>query len=156
MQFAAYSEHPVAHAGKGSQRLLTAWLPLGQVPRQRGAMVVSRGSHRMRAFAALQQGYGQSSAGLDGTHSGWLGKAPEDLSAFVNPYAIDWRTADFQPGDLVVLTLGVIHMTAPNKTNSVRISCDTRWQPFSDATDPRTGNWKRMRTSEEGCRGVED
>ncbi|KAK9811194.1 hypothetical protein WJX73_009390 [Symbiochloris irregularis] len=131
------------YLGKGSQRMLTAWLPLGDVPRQQGAMMVCRGSHRKRAFSRLQQGYGSSSVGQDGTCSGWLGSHPDDLADLVgNRYAIDWRTADLGAGDVVVLSLGIIHMTAPNETDQVRISCDTRWLPAGDARDPRAGAWQ--------------
>lgn len=106
--------------------------------------MVCHGSHRKRAFARLQQGYGSSSAGPDGVHSGWLAPRAEDLDAFVNQYAIDWRTADLHAGDVVVLSLGVIHTTLPNRTSQVRISCDTRWQGCADARDGRAGDWRCM------------
>ena len=44
-------------------------------------------------------------------------------------YAVDWRTTNFEAGDVVALSLDVIHMTAANCTDSIRLSCDTRWQP---------------------------
>ncbi|DBA84158.1 TPA: hypothetical protein ACH3X1_006625 [Trebouxia sp. C0004] len=46
--------------GRGSPRVLTAWVPLGQVNIEDGAMMVCRGSHRMRSFAKLKAGYGQT------------------------------------------------------------------------------------------------
>jgi ectoine hydroxylase-related dioxygenase (phytanoyl-CoA dioxygenase family) len=46
--------------GRGSLALLTAWLPLGDVPTERGSLLVVRGSHRLRAFDALRGGYGAS------------------------------------------------------------------------------------------------
>lgn len=46
--------------GRGSGALLTAWLPLGSVPAERGGLLVARGSHRLRAFAGLRGGYGTS------------------------------------------------------------------------------------------------
>lgn len=130
--------------------MLTAWLPIGDVPRHQGAMMVCRGSHRKRAFSRLQAGYGASSVGRDGTCSGWLGSAPEDLAGFVgNRYAIDWRTAAFMAGDAVILSLGIMHMTLPNETNQVRISCDTRWLPAGDARDPRAGAWQAADAEEQ-------
>ena len=60
----------------------------------------------------------------------------------VSAQAITWHTADFQPGDVVVLQLGSFHMSAANVSNTLRISCDTRWQPAQDARDPRLHEWR--------------
>ena len=46
--------------GRGTHDLLTAWLPLGDVPSERGSLLVARGSHRLRAFDSLRGGYGAS------------------------------------------------------------------------------------------------
>ena len=40
----------------------------------------------------------------------------------------DWRTADFAPGDAVVLRLDCLHMSAQNTTDLLRVSADTRWK----------------------------
>lgn len=131
----------IVPAGNGSTELLTAWLAVGDVKRAQGGMMVCHASHRKRTFARLRQGYGQSAVGADGTQSGWIGSRAHDLSGHVSPYAVDWRTADFIAGDVVVLGLDVVHMTAPNLTRQVRISCDTRWQPADDERDSRAGHW---------------
>ena len=57
--------------GRGSSRLLTVWLPLGDVPVEHGGLLVCHGSHRLRAFAPLRATYGASSVGRDGTSSGY-------------------------------------------------------------------------------------
>ncbi|KAL3139237.1 hypothetical protein ABBQ32_006007 [Trebouxia sp. C0010 RCD-2024] len=90
--------------GRGSPRVLTAWVPLGQVDVEDGAMMVCRGSHRMRSFAKLKAGYGQSQVGADGTQSGWYSDNGADLAHMINPHAVDWRTTDFKAGDIVVLS----------------------------------------------------
>ena len=41
--------------------------------------------------------------GQDGTRSGWLADDGRRLEAFAGAAAIDWRTADCGPGDVVVL-----------------------------------------------------
>ena len=41
--------------------------------------------------------------GADGTQSGWLSDNGAALADMMNPHAVDWRTADFEPGDIVVL-----------------------------------------------------
>lgn len=127
--------------GRGSSQVLTAWVPLGQVNIEDGAMMVCRGSHRMRSFAKLKAGYGQTQVGKDGTQSGWYSDNGADLANMISPHAVDWRSTDFQPGDIVVLGLEVVHMTACNVSGQIRLSCDTRWQPSEDARDPRLSVW---------------
>ena len=41
--------------------------------------------------------------GLDGTRSGWLADDGRRLQALSGAVAIDWRTADCAPGDVIVL-----------------------------------------------------
>ena len=60
------------------------------------AMQVCQASHRSRAFERLRSTYGQSSVGKDGTRSGWLTDDGASLQHLVNPYSLDWRTADMQ------------------------------------------------------------
>ena len=121
------------YVGGGSQRLLTLWLPLGEVTPEQGAMRVLRGSHTL---VELRSGYGQSRVGRDGTRSGWIGA--DQLPALLQSGA-QWVTTRFRPGDVCVLGLDTVHMTGPNRTEQLRISCDTRWQPAEDPVDPRLG-----------------
>lgn len=41
--------------------------------------------------------------GADGTQSGWFSDDGAALAQVVNPFAIDWRTSDYLPGDVLVL-----------------------------------------------------
>lgn len=45
-----------------------------------------------------------------------------------------WLSCDYAAGDVVVLSVDVVHMTLKNVSaqNRLRISCDTRWQPLSE------------------------
>jgi len=60
------------YLGRGTDRLLTAWIPLGRTDPTLGAMLVAGGSHRARRFAELQRTYGRGTVGSDGVESGWL------------------------------------------------------------------------------------
>ena len=60
------------YLGKGTERLLTIWIPLGATDPELGAMLVAPGSHRTRRFAAMQRSYGRGAVGADGVESGWL------------------------------------------------------------------------------------
>lgn len=98
---------------------------------------------RSRGFARLRESYGRSSVGQDGTESGWLTRNGADLDTELEGQSqwIDWRTTSFKEGDVLVLHQDLLHMTACNKSELYRISCDTRWQPSSQALDPRLGTW---------------
>ena len=150
--------------GGGHDRLVTLWIPLSAVRRECGPIMVAAGSHRSNAFAKLRQSYGRSSVGKDGTVSGWITDDASHLPGMLRDMNddggdvdtdvdadVDWRTADFEPGDVVALSADVVHLSASNESGSigngkgarVRLSCDTRWQPRSERTDPRIRVWRR-------------
>lgn len=161
--------------GGGSGRLVTAWIPLGDVRVADGALMVAAGSHADATFAGVRRTYGASAAGADGANSGWLtDDAAEVLDvarrlnrSFANRETrgaanrseenvadtIDWRTCDFQSGDVVLLALDVVHMSltnvsgeeAKNGAARARVSVDTRWQPEGDDPDPRVRAWRVRR-----------
>ena len=161
--------------GGGSARLVTVWIPLGDVRVADGALMVAAGSHADATFAGVRRTYGASAAGADGANSGWLtddaaevleiarranrspavreargaaNRSEENVSD-----TIDWRTCDFQSGDVVLLALDVVHMSltnvsgeeAKNGAARARVSVDTRWQPEGDDPDPRVRVWRRRR-----------
>ena len=49
--------------------------------------------------------------------------------------------ASVQAGDVVILHPDVMHMSATNVSGSIRLSCDTRWQPALDPRDPCFTVW---------------
>jgi hypothetical protein len=188
---------------RGTDRLVTAWIPFGEVRVEDGALMAARCSHRSEAFAHLRATYGASQVGGDGTRSGWLtddaaalpsmltrmgggddggdddqiaaaaaapagATIPSSTAAAAAAAAggsvpeVDWRTAHFQPGDVAVLTIDTVHMSAANCSAAaaaaaagdsavdgvkggaarVRVSCDTRWQPARERSDPRLKLWR--------------
>ena len=166
--------------GGGSGRLVTAWIPLGDVRVADGALMVAAGSHADATFAGVRRTYGASAAGADGANSGWLtddaaevldvarrlnrdsavpavretrGAANHSNEENVSDTTIDWRTCDFQSGDVVLLALDVVHMSltnvsgeeAKNGAARARVSVDTRWQPEGDDPDPRVRAWRVRR-----------
>ena len=128
--------------GGGAARLVTAWIPLGDVRMADGALMVAAGSHADATFAGVRRTYGASAAGRDGARSGWLtddaaavraiarrangrgdgddavsepgdGARVDDVEAHDDD-AIDWRTCDFRSGDVVLLAPDVAHMSLAN------------------------------------------
>ena len=128
-------------ADVASAPMLTAWLPLGDVAVERGALVVAPGSHRARALAPLRTAYLARPLGADGTHSGWLASS----AAALQPQPPrGWATADFRAGDVVILRMDVLHLTACNVSDRLRTSCDTRWQPRDAPRDAALAHWRGL------------
>ena len=127
------------YMGRGSQRVLTAWVPFGDAPVELGTLAMLQGSHRLPGFRALQSTYGDLDveAQLQPGGSGWYTSDPAEL-ARMDP-AAQWRTEDVRAGDVIVFGMRVLHMSTTNLTQRVRISCDVRWQPASDPLDERYG-----------------
>lgn len=83
--------------------------------------------------------------GADGTVSGWLtddGSTLIEILGGDSRHWIDWQTAEFEPGDVVILHPDLLHMTAANCSTKFRISCDTRWQLPSQQSKPSMVGWK--------------
>jgi len=123
------------YMGRGSDSLTTAWIPLGDITVEDGALVVCRGSHCSKQLEKLRHEYGRGTAGQDGTSSGWVADRPEILERKYG--VLPWTTTNFQAGDVCVINLDVLHVSSTNVTSRYRLSCDTRWQPFHHPRDPR-------------------
>lgn len=137
--------------GRGTSQLLTAWLPLGAVGPDLGSLLVAAGSHRLQSFAGVRSTYGATQVGSDGTRSGWLSDNGAALSSAAGDIEVDWRIGDCRPGDVVILGLDVLHMSASNESSPprIRLSCDTRWQPASEPRDPRLKVWHSQASTQE-------
>jgi hypothetical protein len=130
------------YVGNISQQMLTAWIPFSRVSTDMGSMVIAPKSHTSSRWRKIQSAYNDGSGRLgNGTSSGWLTNDPNTLLPDIlgrktrnSSKSLDdlWVSGDFEPGDVVILHLHTIHMTATNVTDRWRISCDTRWLPVPD------------------------
>jgi ectoine hydroxylase-related dioxygenase (phytanoyl-CoA dioxygenase family) len=99
---------------QGTENTWTAWIPLGDCPRELGALALMRGSHRNGVFPA-RSAYGAGGLGID----------TEQL-----PYP--WQTADFRCGDVVLFHSLLVHKGLPNLSDDrLRLSVDYRYQGVS-------------------------
>lgn len=126
-----HMDHP--YMNRGTDRLVTCWIPLGPVAIDEAPLYVIEGSH---GFADLHKRF----AGLDVDRNpampGHLGDDPLALAASRGSRLL---TATFEPGDVLVFGMFTLHASFDNRSASgrVRISCDTRWQPASEPMDER-------------------
>jgi hypothetical protein len=120
------------YMNRGSARVLTAWIPLGDVPLEAGPIVFVEGSHRFDDLTARYRG-------VDVDRDALPGSFPEDAIAFARSRGVRLLTTDFQPGDVVLFDMFSLHGSCDNRLDGgrVRLSCDVRWQPEADARDDR-------------------
>jgi ectoine hydroxylase-related dioxygenase (phytanoyl-CoA dioxygenase family) len=120
------------YMNRGSQHVLTAWIPLGDVALAAGPIVFVEGSHR---FADLIARY----RGIDVDRDGLPGSFPEDAIGFAASRGARLLTSAFRAGDVVLFDMFSLHGSCDNAGDggSVRLSCDVRWQPAGDHEDDR-------------------
>jgi ectoine hydroxylase-related dioxygenase (phytanoyl-CoA dioxygenase family) len=98
---------------RGTERTVTAWLPLAPCRAGEGALRLLVGSHR-RGQLALHPSDALAGAGV---------KVADD-----DP---DWGSADLEPGDVLVFHSMTVHGASPNTSEHIRLSADYRYQSAS-------------------------
>ncbi len=103
---------------QGAMETYTAWIPLGDCPKELGSLAVLQGSHKT-GLLPVESAYG----------AGGLGINTESL-----PYT--WIGSDFERGDVVVFHSLTVHKALPNLADEqIRLSVDFRYQPLSHPID---------------------
>jgi hypothetical protein len=118
---------------RGSDRVYTAWLALGDIPISDGPLMIAENSNRYDDLIDPIR-----LIDYDSTESPTV-QVMGDTVQFVKDRAGRLLTTSFGPGDLVVFDMVTLHGTLDNHspTGRVRLSCDVRWQPAKDPVDPR-------------------
>ena len=60
-----------------------------------------------------------------------------DPVELVEKFGFQLATAHFQPGDVILFGMFMMHSSAPNRTDRYRISIDTRYQPATQEKGER-------------------
>ena len=127
------AHYDFVYMGRGSGRLHTVWIPLGDTQVDQGTLAVCRGSHDLPSFARIRDTYGRMDVDRDGI-DGWFTKDPMEI---VEKFGGEWLTSDFLMGDVVLFGMHTMHASTTNLTNRFRLSSDVRFQPASDPADDR-------------------
>lgn len=89
------------------------WMPLGDCPREMGTLAVAAGSH---STGILPTKVGSGAGGMD----------------IAVPIPGTWVTGDFAAGDALIFQDVTVHKALPNRTGSIRMSFDARYQKLSE------------------------
>lgn len=89
------------------------WMPLGDCPREMGALAVAAGSHHQ---GILPTKVGSGAGGMD----------------IAVPIPGTWATGDFRAGDALIFQDVTVHKALPNRSRAIRMSFDARYQKLSE------------------------
>lgn len=132
----------------GTNRLVTAWIPIGDVPMHMGGLVYLEGSHSLGramedAFTAanteLSSEERVSAFNKNMSAGGWISKNLPDMA---NRFDRRWLCANYEAGDVVLHSPYTIHAATTNTDPNgiMRLSTDIRYQNVLDEIDARWSN----------------
>ncbi|MGN6101510.1 MAG: phytanoyl-CoA dioxygenase family protein [Devosia sp.] len=132
----------------GTQRIVTAWIPIGDTPVEMGGLCYLEGSHtlgrRMEAefqaeSADLAPEERISAYNKHMKAGGWI---TDDLPALAEQADARWLIADYEAGDVMFHSPFMIHAATANESaeKRIRLSTDIRYQNVRDEIDARWGN----------------
>lgn len=126
------------YMGRGTRNLHTSWIPVGDVSREEGSLLILENSHR---HEQLQNTYGALDVDRDekkykGAEGGWYSEDPVTVR---NELGGRWLTTDFEAGDFLVFGMFTLHCSLDNNSplGRIRVTIDTRYQPASEPADER-------------------
>lgn len=125
-------DHP--YMNRGSARVLTGWVPLGDVALSEGPLVAVERSQHFDDLAARVRG-----RDVD-REAGFSGSFSEDAIDLAQSRGSRLLSADFRAGDVLIFGMFLFHGSLDNRSpaGKLRLSCDVRFQP---ADDPRDDRW---------------
>jgi hypothetical protein len=126
--------YDVVYMGRGSRKVHTVWVPIGNIPVNQGTLAILEGSHNLESFSRLRNTYGNIDVDRDLIREGWFSSDPFEIT---QKFGGRWLTTTFNPGDILIFGLFTMHASTTNLTDKFRISCDIRFQPSGDKMDER-------------------
>jgi hypothetical protein len=136
----------VVYMGRGTHRLVTAWVPFGDIPLSVGGLIVLEGSHQDGQLDFYR------SLDVDTACTNKENQSQPNANAFPGFGALSfdfeetrerygrrrWLTAEeFRMGDLLTFRVDLVHGSLDNGSRQIRLSSDSRYQPASEPADER-------------------
>jgi hypothetical protein len=130
---------------RGTSRVMTAWVPLGDVSWELGGLIVLERSHRLDEMIRTyhQQDVdrfceNEADAALYASgEKWWNGSITDDPEALRRRFGLRWLAGEFRAGDLLTFGLSTNHGSLDNRSDRIRLSSDSRYQPASEPADER-------------------
>ncbi|MDC0497988.1 phytanoyl-CoA dioxygenase family protein [Alphaproteobacteria bacterium] len=132
----------------GTDNIITAWIPIGDITIEEGGLMYLEGSHLEgvkfeKEFsiknADLSREEQINAFNKNMTEGGWISKDFPDLA---NKFNSQWLVANYEAGDVLLHSPYLIHASTNNesKKNRIRLSTDIRFQNVNDKIDTRWSN----------------
>lgn len=125
------AHYDLVYLREGTDNLLSAWIPLGDCPVERGGLIYLEQSHKpIKARDQLEAGK------LRAQHITY------NLPALAEEFDTRWLIADYEAGDLVIHSPFMVHASLNNTDPNgiMRLSTDIRYQPLEEQVDARWQN----------------
>jgi hypothetical protein len=119
----------------GSDRLVTAWIPLGDCPVECGGLVYLEGSHRVprEALAGLRSYTDRPDDARP---------ISNDLERTARTLGGRWLWADYRAGDVALHSPHTVHASLDDRSDVMRLSADIRFRRRDAVPDDRwSGAW---------------
>jgi Phytanoyl-CoA dioxygenase (PhyH) len=118
------------YMNQGSDRIVTAWIPLGDCPIECGGLVYLERSHTIPR-AELEQLRDHTDRPDD--------RRPisNDLGMTARVLGGRWLWADYRPGDVVLHSPHIVHASLDNTSDVMRLSADVRFRRRDAEPDER-------------------
>jgi ectoine hydroxylase-related dioxygenase (phytanoyl-CoA dioxygenase family) len=120
---------------RGSDQLVTAWIPLGDCPLECGGLIYLEGSQRA-PVAELDRLREHTDRPDD--------RRPisNDLSLTAQALGGRWLWTDYRAGDVILHSPYLVHASLDNLSDTMRLSADLRFRRRGTELDQRwTGDW---------------
>lgn len=119
------------YMNRGTDKVVTTWIPLGRVNKNEGALIILEGSHKSDQLLST---YAKRDA--DKEKISWLGTDPIKLQQNLGGR---WLSTDFEPGDVLCFGMHMLHGALDNNSEvgRCRLTSDTRYQLASEPLDDR-------------------
>ena len=142
------AHYDLVYLRAGTSHIVTAWIPIGDIPVEMGGLAYLEGSHRIgremeAEFEKANAGLGSeeriSAFNRNMTEGGWVSK---DLPDMAERFNTRWLVADYEAGDIVLHSPFMIHASTTNQSadGRLRLSTDIRYQNVDDEIDARWNN----------------
>ena len=135
----------IVYMGRGTFGVHTAWIPYGHVPLDLGGLMLLENSHTKtptvfkKYLSRDVDAYCTNKPWGQLNEKGWSfdGTLTSNARSLREKLGGRWLTAEYNPGDVLLFGMGMIHASIDNRTRQIRLSSDTRYQRASEPADER-------------------